>query len=347
MTGRIERIGTPKYYAIFNGSFPSPGYTVASPDNSEKLEQEIEEDFGELPEITIPYDNYYDESSPNFIDYKVVAYNREIGHALFTGFSQEADYYVEYFLEARARKAFSRRSLTFPPRRPNSIAKKVEIKYADRDYRKIYLLYLMGKGEPRINVEVTHGGDYDYDGKRLMAAYFYQGRLSTVDIIHGELVDKRGFKGMVPYPDPEFTDTNRQKRPLFAETNEPILPSPPEQYRFEPKPKSMIRMTVDSWISDFNQTIRIGGTFDPDCIKPYRICTSVTEERLRLQRIHESGAYWDFLAPLRPDTQTIRNIALAQGLGWREIDQTHLVTFNMVEPGNTLAGFESRSLPSV
>lgn len=329
----MSKIGTVEFYTAFHGKMPNPV-------NRKLLGKQIQEDFGILPEVTIPYDNYYDGNSPDFIDYEPISYNRELGHALFRGPIRRGPLHLtEYSLEDRAKKVFSRRDLVFSSKKPDATVSKAKITIVDGSYRKIQEIYFRPNGQLNINVRFTHGGDYDYDGQGLVEASFRDNRWTNLDLFY-----RREFEDIKPpekkqeevkivfHEDDTFAEFAEKLSSLYPDPGEILPPDPPTQIRFMPVPPVSIEL------SDFNgpptpEKIKlIGAEFRLKCIQPFTIKTATLEGRLRLQRMRKNRPTWDILVPFDIDPESIIALALSQGLEWRNINKVLPVEFNMREP---------------
>lgn len=350
----VERIGTPRFHTTFNQKFPDPGYQLATVNNVDKLKGAIEEDFGSLPEIHPPYHNYYDKTSPDFATFIVVAYNRDLGHALFRGSAGEKLHLAEYFLEDRERKAFSRRGLVFPCSEPNTPVSSVQITQVDGDFRKVYQFYFRGRRKPDVNVRFTHGGYSDYEGESLVEAGFSGNKLSTVDLLYRRQIEEAKPPAKVqetvareyhPRVD-TLQDFQEIVASRFPDPNETLQTEPPELMRFKLKLGSKIVLTAHDYVGYQEQTRRVGEAFNPNWIQPFIIVTSHVEERLRVRRIQRSGTLWDILVPMIIDNKLVTSTALDRELAWRDLNTVFPVTFNMSEAARELPQNSRESLPS-
>lgn len=338
---RGELLETPQAYLSCRSELLTPDYTLATSENWRAVEHDIEEDFGDLPEIYVP-------DTGEDVDYRVVAHNRSFGHALFEGFMEGRGphLFIEYLLEDRERKASVRRCLDFSKYKKRPSLPSVEIKYIDGGFRKIWTFCPTNRNwrDIPVHVRTTSGGIlyFDYDGKSFMEAYFAKGRLKVVNMKHGELVDRntqeKAKEATVRLPSASF----------FIPDNDGAKVNP-ESYRFEIG-RQRIKMIIENPHHRPSYTKRTGEVFEEDCFMPYRVCTIRIGEQLGLQRVHkENGSLWDFLAPLAIDTQQIRDIVITPGFVWRRVDQVLPVLFNMIEPVKqpqfALPGYDLKSLP--
>lgn len=339
-----ERQGTPKYYNAFNGELPNPNYKSGE---AEELKQDIKTDFGDLIE--------FHPHSPRFnVDavFTPVAYNKELGHALFRGSVGPQLHLVEYVLEDRDRKAFSRRGLVFPISRPTTPVSEAQIMQVDGDFRKIYQFYFNGRRKPNIQTSFTHGGHSDYNGEDLVTAGFTGNKLQNVDFIYKWRLEEGKPQPKAPeVPEREFHPGLDTKEDFWEILASKFAPSgdtapiyPPDVMRFEPKPSSRLMLTADDYSLTYEQTKRIGEVFNPDWIRPFIVATSHIGGMLRLQRIQRSGAFWHVRAPLEIDNAQVAATALSRGLEWRGLHTILPVSFDMVEPNQTLINIDRRSL---
>lgn len=171
-------------------------YIMPTPENIETLQTRITEMFGELPEIEYSEDvqarkawgqnpNYWNSSSPFFVNYNLTAFNPKLGHAIFEGQNErgDEDHYVEYCLIDSDKKSYARREFNIGN---NGKSCSVYVTYADGNYREVYSFHGLEKrssAKQTVWVEVKQRPpvcDYlDYDGVMMSEVIYYKGKLQA------------------------------------------------------------------------------------------------------------------------------------------------------------------------